>query len=104
MNNFDCCDSSLVPIKSEKVSDYVDEEEHYYSYAPVEAKRLGASDTFAPSSPTHLMDLSHGSERPLQHNTWTAISSNILFDDSQDYSSPEYSSYDPQSADDQRQR
>ncbi|XP_049875719.1 protein twist [Pectinophora gossypiella] len=68
--NYENCEN-IVPIKSE-INECPDDEE-YYAYVPMEVKpHLEAQ--FAPSSPTHLMDLSNGPERP--HHPWPT---NVIF-------------------------
>jgi twist len=81
-----------VPIKREADLEYQNDD-HYYAYAPMEIKAQAAAPTFTPSSPTRLMDLSHGPERlPAQH--WP---SNISFDgEEKGYVHTQYVPYDPQ--------
>ncbi|KAL0871277.1 hypothetical protein ABMA27_005028 [Loxostege sticticalis] len=87
--NYKPCASTPVPIKCE--ADYPDDDEQYYGYTPVEVERHAEMSGFAPSSPTHLMDLSNGSERPQQ--PWPA---NVSFDsEERDYQQSQYP-YDPQ--------
>ncbi|XP_053610730.1 twist-related protein-like [Plodia interpunctella] len=87
--NYENCDSSL-PIKREL--DYHEDEE-YFRYAPVEVERHAEAPAFAPSSPTHLMDLSGGHERPLPHQ-WPP---NVAFEtDERDYQQQHYAPYDQQ--------
>lgn len=62
--NYEGCEN-IVPIKSER-TDCNEDEDQYYGYAPLEVKSNVDTQGFAPSSPSHLMDLSNGSERP-QH-------------------------------------
>ncbi|XP_063829108.1 twist-related protein-like [Ostrinia nubilalis] len=87
--NYEACETTPVPIKRE--AEYPDDEEQYYGYTPVEVDGHAELSAFAPSSPTRLMDLSNGSERPPQ--PWPA---NISFDsEERDYQHP-YPSYDQQ--------
>ncbi|XP_022123811.1 twist-related protein 2-like [Pieris rapae] len=89
--SYDC---ERVPIKRENECP---EEDEYYGYAPVQVKRDTEMQGFVTSSPTHLMDLSNGSERPLQQ-PWPA---NVIFDNEErDYQ--QQFAYDPMY--DQRQR
>lgn len=89
--NYEPCESTLVPIKRE--TEYPDDEEQYYGYTPVEVERHVEMAGFAPSSPTHLMDLSNGSERPPQQ-PWPA---NVSFDsEERDYQQSQYPPFDPQ--------
>ncbi|KAG6445133.1 basic helix-loop-helix transcription factor amos [Manduca sexta] len=97
--NYDPCDNS-VPIKREEDLEYPDDEERYYGYAPVEIERHTEATGFAPSSPTHLMDLSNGSERPTQQPPWPT---NVTFEnDEREFQQAQYA-YDPQYIE-QRQR
>ncbi|KAJ2945683.1 hypothetical protein O0L34_g522 [Tuta absoluta] len=64
--NYDNCEN-IVPIKSERID--CPEEEEYYGYAPIEMKPHPEAH-FAPSSPTHLMDLSNGSACDRPQNLW----------------------------------
>ncbi|CAH2043820.1 unnamed protein product, partial [Iphiclides podalirius] len=91
----------MVPIKREEEPECPDEED-YYRYVPVEVKRH-ETQAFAPSSPTHLMDLSNGSERPTLQQAWP---SNVIFDSDQDrdYQQHQYPPYDQLYIPDQRQR
>lgn len=70
-----------VSIKCERDLDY-SEEENYYNYATLEVKRhSGEAVGFAPSSPSHLMDLSNGVDRPLQTQpSWANITQNVIYD------------------------
>lgn len=97
--NYDSCDR-IVPIKREEDPDCRDDDE-YYRYVPVEVKRHDPQ-TFAPSSPTHLMDLSNGIERPVLQQAWP---NNVIFDsEDRDYQQPQYPPYDQLYMADQRQR
>lgn len=100
--SYESCDNRVF-IKREEESEYVDEDERYFNYAPVEIKRDAEMQGFAPSSPTHLMDLSNGPDRPTIQHSWT---SNVIFDgEDREYSQPHYShSYDQMYLPDQRQR
>ncbi|XP_063626050.1 protein twist-like [Cydia splendana] len=89
--NYDHCDYRTVPIKREKDSEYPDDE-NFYSYPPMEIKRQSAEQGFAPSSPTHLMDLSNGTERPTQQQ-WP---SNVIFDSDEREYQPQYHPYEPE--------
>ncbi|GBP69121.1 hypothetical protein EVAR_47396_1 [Eumeta japonica] len=63
-------DDRLMPIKSERESDYAEDEEHYYGYV-AEIKPPGPDEhAFAPPSPAQLMDLS--AARRLAHGHWPA--------------------------------
>jgi twist len=64
--NYEASEGVPVPIKREPDLEYQDDD-RYYSYAPMEVEKYAVAPTFSPSSPTHLMDLSNGSERPSQH-------------------------------------
>ncbi|CAK1555667.1 unnamed protein product [Leptosia nina] len=90
--SYDC---DRVPIKRETTECL--EEDDYYGYMPVEVKRDTDMQTFVPSSPTHLMDLSNGTDRPLQ--PWTA---NLIFEEETDYQQ-QYQQYDPMYEQRQRQ-
>lgn len=85
------CDNR-VPIKQETDQECFDDEERFYGYAPIEVKR-DAEMTFSPSSPTHLMDLSNGSERPPQIlQSWQG---NIVFEgDDREYQQTQFHTYD----------
>ncbi|CAK1587041.1 unnamed protein product [Parnassius mnemosyne] len=97
--NYDSCER-IVPIKREEELECPEDEE-YYRYVPVEVKKY-ETQVFAPSSPTHLMDLSNGSERPTLQQAWP---SNVIFDsEDRDYQQPQYPSYDQLYIPDQRQR
>lgn len=64
MDAFNVGENTLVTIKTERDPEYIVEEE-YYGYGAVEVKRHAEEPVaFAPSSPSQLMDLSSGSERP----------------------------------------
>lgn len=78
--NFDNCEN-IVPIKRERDTE---DEDHYYGYVPVEMKSHEVQG-FAPSSPTHLMDLSNGSERPQQ--PWPT---NVILDTEERYQQSVY--------------
>lgn len=95
--NFDNCEN-IVPIKRERDSDCFDEEEHFYGYAPVEVKSHSEAQTFAPSSPTHLMDLSNGADR--SHHPWPT---NVIFDEERDYQQTVFQPIEQQFDDRQRQ-
>lgn len=75
--NYETCDNIPVPIKREADLDYAEDEERYYSYAPVEAERHTEIQGFAPASPTRLMDLSN-SERPSQQPPWPTYKNDDL--------------------------
>lgn len=95
--NYESCDIRAVAIKLE----YPEDDDHYYRYVPVEAERRPEAPGIAPSSPTHLMDLSNGSERPAQQHPWP---SNVVFDgEDRDYQQAPYVSFEQQPID-QRQR
>ncbi|XP_050348110.1 twist-related protein [Nymphalis io] len=98
--SYESCGNRVL-IKREEDPDCL-EEDRYYGYAPVEVKRDAAMQGFAPSSPTHLMDLSNGSERPQLQQPWP---SNVIFDgDDREYQQPQYPPYDQMYIADQRQR
>ena len=98
--SYENCDNRVL-IKRED-PECVDEEERFYGYAPIEVKRDAEMQGFAPSSPTHLMDLSNGSERPQLQQTWPT---NVIFDgDEREYQQPQYPPYDQMYIADQRQR
>lgn len=98
--SYENCDNR-VHIKREEDQDCLDED-RYYGYAPVEVKRDAEMQGFGPSSPTHLMDLSNGSERPIIPQPW---SPNLVFDgEDRDYQQSQYPSYDQTYIIDQRQR
>ncbi|CAG4952278.1 unnamed protein product [Colias eurytheme] len=91
--SYDC--DNRVPIKLE-----CPEEEDYYGYAPVEVKRDTDMQGFISSSPTHLMDLSNGPERPALQQSWP---NNVIFEgEERDYQQQQYPPYDQMY--DQRQR
>lgn len=99
--NYDNCENRIVPmsIKREEDLEYPEDDDHYYGYVPVEVERHPEATTFAPSSPTHLMDLSNGSERPNMH-PWP---SNIILEgDEREYQAP-YPAFEQQFID-HRQR
>ncbi|XP_068618019.1 twist-related protein-like [Battus philenor] len=97
--NYEGCEI-IVPIKREEEPDCPEDEE-YYRYVPVEVKR-DETQAFVPSSPTHLMDLSNGIERPALQPAWP---NNIIFDsEDREYQQPQYPSYDQMYMSDQRQR
>ncbi|XP_023943214.2 protein Fer3-like [Bicyclus anynana] len=98
--SYESCDNRVL-IKEE--SEYIDEDERYFNYAPVEIKRDAEMQSFAPSSPTHLMDLSNGPDRPPQvQQSWP---SNVIFDgDERDYQQHLYPPYDQLYMPDQRPR
>ncbi|XP_026744228.1 protein twist [Trichoplusia ni] len=99
--NYESCENRTVPIKREEDLEYPEDEEQYYGYVPVEVERHSEAQGFAPSSPTHLMDLSNGSERPSQQHPWP---SNVVFDgEDRDYQQAAYPTFDQQFID-QRQR
>lgn len=99
--NYDHCDYRMVPIKREKDSEYPEDEDQFYGYAPLEVKRQ-TEQNLAPASPAHLMDLSNGTERPTQLQAWP---SNVIFDsDDREYQPTQYHTFDPQYIPDQRQR
>ncbi|CAH0694656.1 unnamed protein product [Spodoptera exigua] len=99
--NYESRDNRPMLIKLEEDLEYPEDEEHYYGYAPVEVERHAEPAGFAPSSPTHLMDLSNGSERPTQQHPWP---SSVVFDgEDRDYQQPSYTSFEQQFID-QRQR
>ncbi|CAH2093008.1 unnamed protein product [Euphydryas editha] len=98
--SYENCDNR-VPIKREEDPDCLDED-RYYGYAPIEVKRDAEMQGFGPSSPTSLMDLSNGSERPQIQQPWP---SNVVFDgEGREYQQPQYHSYDQMYIVDQRQR
>ncbi|KAJ0174594.1 hypothetical protein K1T71_009702 [Dendrolimus kikuchii] len=100
--NYESCENRItVPIKREEDLEYPEDEEQYYGYVPVEVERHTEASGFVPSSPTHLMDLSNGSERPLQQQVWQ---SHINFENEErEYQQPQYPHYEQQFID-QRQR
>ncbi|KAJ8715115.1 hypothetical protein PYW08_005096 [Mythimna loreyi] len=99
--NYESCENRTVPIKREEDLEYPEDDDHYYGYVPVEVERHTEVSGFAPSSPTHLMDLSNGSERPSQQHPWP---SNIIFEgEDRDYQQAHYASFEQQVID-QRQR
>lgn len=85
-------------IKTEKELEYPDEEE-YYGYTPVEVKPH-IEQAFSSTSPTHLMDLSNGPDRPQQHHPWPI--NNVHCDQDRQYTQP-YPNYDNYLAERQRQ-
>lgn len=99
--NYESCENITVPIKREEDLEYPEDDDQYYRYVPVEVERHAEAPGFAPSSPTHLMDLSNGSERPTQQHPWPP---NVSFDgEDRDYQQPPYTSFE-HSFIDQRQR
>ncbi|GBP64374.1 Twist-related protein 2 [Eumeta japonica] len=79
MNTYEDFDDRLMPIKSERESDYAEDEEHYYGYV-AEIKPPGPDEhAFAPPSPAQLMDLSGAPERPA-HGHWPAPLAARLYD------------------------
>ncbi|XP_045774757.1 protein twist [Maniola jurtina] len=100
--SYENCDNRVL-IKREEESEYIDENDRYFNYVPVEIKRDAEMQGFAPSSPTHLMDLSNGPDRPPQiQQSWT---SNVIFDgDEREYPQTHYPPYDQMYIPDQRQR
>lgn len=92
--NYESCESGPVPIKREEDLDYHDDEEHYsFGYAPVEIERHTEAPAFAPSSPSHLMDLSNGPERPTPQH-WAA---NVSYEgEDREYQQPQYPAYEQQ--------
>lgn len=100
--NFTSSENRLdpVPIKLEEDIEYPEDDEHYYGYVPVEVERHSDAPAFAPSSPTNLMDLSNGSERPTVHH-WP---SNVVYDaEEREYQQVSYTTFEPQFLD-HRQR
>ncbi|XP_050682331.1 twist-related protein 2 [Leptidea sinapis] len=87
-------ESDRVTVKRENPE--YSEEGEYYSYMPLEVKR-DSEMQFAPSSPTHLMDLSNGADRPVQ--PWPT---NVIFDNDEREYQQQYQ-YDSMYID-QRQR
>ncbi|XP_021189117.2 pancreas transcription factor 1 subunit alpha [Helicoverpa armigera] len=99
--NYESCENATVPIKREEDLEYPEDDDHYYGYVPVEIERHTEVAGFAPSSPTHLMDLSNGSERPMQQHHWP---SNVVFDgEDRDYQQAPYTNFEQEFID-QRQR
>ncbi|CAH2233776.1 basic helix-loop-helix transcription factor amos-like [Pararge aegeria] len=98
--SYESCDNRVL-IKREDETEYIDEDERYFNYAPVEIKRDAEMQGFAPSSPAHLMDLSNGPDRPPHiQQSWT---SNVIFDgDERDYPRTHYTPYDQLYVPDQR--
>lgn len=94
-----------VSIKCEKDLDYADEED-YYNYAPLEVRRhSGEQLGFAPSSPAHLMDLSNGTDRPMQTQpSWTNIAQNVIYDTEERSYQQQAPFYELPYVTDQRQR
>lgn len=93
--NYEPCENRTVPmpIKLEVDLEYPEDDEHYYGYVPVGVERHAEAPAFAPSSPSHLMDLSNGSERPSLHH-WP---SNVVFDgDEREYQQAPYPAFEQQ--------
>ncbi|KAM3965862.1 LOW QUALITY PROTEIN: twist protein [Aphomia sociella] len=93
--NYDICENRTIPIKREEDLEYPEEEEQYFRYAPVDVERHTDAQSFTPSSPPQLIDLSNTSERTMQVlQPWPT---NLSYDNEErEYQQTPYQSYDQQ--------